>query len=77
MKKENQENGIGRRRFLKRTALAGAAFCMAPAFEKVTAAERVITGKVRQKRQPFTSSVHWVAAMQPSVCRLWDSAAWD
>ena len=45
MKKENQESGISRRGFLKRTALAGAAFCMAPAFEKVTAAERVITGK--------------------------------
>lgn len=36
---------MSRRGFLKRTALAGAAFCMAPAFEKVTAAERVITGK--------------------------------
>lgn len=43
--KENQGNGISRRGFLKRTALAGAAFCMAPAFEKMTAAERAATGK--------------------------------
>ena len=43
--KEIQENRISRRGFLKRTALAGAAFCMAPAFEKVTAAERAVTGK--------------------------------
>ena len=45
MKKENQENGISRRGFLKRTALVGAAFCMAPAFEKVTAVEKAITGE--------------------------------
>ena len=38
MKKEQiQENGISRRGFLKRTALAGAAICIAPALEKVTA----------------------------------------
>ena len=49
MKKEQiQENGISRRGFLKRTALAGAAICIAPALEKVTAAEN------RQYRQqPF------------------------
>ncbi len=35
MKKEQiQENGISRRGFLKRTALAGAAICIAPALEK-------------------------------------------
>ena len=46
MKKEQiQENGISRRGFLKRTALAGAAICIAPALEKVTAAEKAITGK--------------------------------
>lgn len=48
MKKEQiteEHLEMSRRGFLKRTALAGAAFCMAPAFEKVTAAERVITGK--------------------------------
>lgn len=46
MKKEqNQENVISRRGFLKRTALAGAALCMTPALEKVTAAEKAITGQ--------------------------------
>ena len=40
-----QENNISRRGFLKRAALAGAAFCAAPAFEKVTAAETAISGK--------------------------------
>ena len=46
MKKERiQENGISRRGFLKRAALAGAAFCVAPAFGKVTAAEKAVTGK--------------------------------
>lgn len=48
MKKEQiteEHLEMSRRGFLKRTALAGAAFCMAPAFEKVTAAERAITGK--------------------------------
>mgnify|MGYP000017749836 CR=1 FL=1 len=44
MKKE-QNNEMSRRGFLKRTALAGAAFCMAPTLEKVSAAERAITGK--------------------------------
>lgn len=48
MKKDQKTQSrleMSRRGFLKRTALAGAAFCMAPAFEKVTAAERAITGK--------------------------------
>ena len=54
MKKEQiQENGISRRGFLKRTALAGAAICIAPALEKVTAAEKAITGKSSVSEQPF------------------------
>ena len=36
---------MSRRNFLKRTVLAGAAICIAPTLEKVTAAERVIDGK--------------------------------
>lgn len=36
---------ISRRGFLKRTVLAGAAICMAPAFDKITAAERAIASK--------------------------------
>ena len=51
MKKEQiQENGISRRGFLKRTALAGAAICIAPALEKVTAAEKAIR---QYRQQPF------------------------
>ena len=45
MKKEQfQENGISRRGFLKRTALAGAATCSAPAMGKVTAAGKALNG---------------------------------
>lgn len=40
-----QNNEMSRRGFLKRTVLAGAAVCIAPTLEKVTAAERAITGK--------------------------------
>lgn len=43
--KTEQNKEMSRRGFLKRTALAGAAFCIAPTLEKVTAAERAITGK--------------------------------
>lgn len=46
-KEQNNEirPGMSRRGFLKRTALAGAAICIAPMLEKVTAAERVVAGK--------------------------------
>lgn len=43
--KTEQNNEMNRRGFLKRTVLAGAAICIAPTLEKVTAAERAITGK--------------------------------
>lgn len=41
-KNDNTENALSRRGFLKRTALAGAALCLTPALQKVTAAERAI-----------------------------------
>lgn len=54
MKKEQiQENGISRRGFLKRTALAGAAICIAPALEKVTAAEKPLQVNRQYRQQPF------------------------
>lgn len=43
--KTEQNNEMSRRGFLKRTVLAGAAICIAPTFEKVTAAEKAIVGK--------------------------------
>lgn len=43
--KTEQNNEMSRRGFLKRTALAGAAICIAPTWGKVTAAEKVITGE--------------------------------
>lgn len=43
--KTEQNNEMSRRGFLKRTALAGAAICIAPTWVKVTAAEKVITGE--------------------------------
>lgn len=46
---QNQENAISCRGFLKRAALAGAAICVTPTLEKVTAAEKIVTG------QPTTS----------------------
>jgi len=48
MKKEQDRvnnTEMSRRGFLKRTVLAGAALCIAPTLEKVTAAEKAITGK--------------------------------
>lgn len=45
MRQEDKNDGISRRGFLKRSVLAGAALCMTPALEKVTAAEKAITGK--------------------------------
>ena len=48
MKKEQDSISnmeMSRRGFLKRTVLAGAAICIAPTFEKVTAAEKAINGK--------------------------------
>lgn len=41
----NIDNALSRRGFLKRTALAGAALCIAPALEKVTAAEKAFSNK--------------------------------
>lgn len=44
-KQQNNIDGIDRRSFLKRTALAGAAMYIVPTLERVHAAERMITGK--------------------------------
>lgn len=55
-KNDNTENGLSRRSFLKRTALAGAALCITPAWEKVTAAERAITRKPSATAQPAASA---------------------
>lgn len=44
-KAQNNEKGMSRRGFLKRAALAGAAICIAPALQKVTAAEKAISGE--------------------------------
>lgn len=43
--KMGQNNEMSRRGFLKRTVLTGAAICVTPTLEKVTAAERAIIGK--------------------------------
>ena len=40
-----REKAICRRGFLKRAALAGAAFCVAPAFGKATAAKKAVMGR--------------------------------
>ena len=48
MKKEQgrvNNTEMSRRGFLKRTALAGATICIAPTWEKVTAAEKALAGK--------------------------------
>lgn len=43
--KTERNNEMSRRGFLKRTVLAGAAICIAPALEKVTAAGKAITDR--------------------------------
>lgn len=40
---EDNENSMGRRGFLRQVALTGAAFCVAPVFEKALAAEKVVS----------------------------------
>ncbi|EFS30719.1 aldo/keto reductase [Bacteroides sp. D2] len=61
MKKEQiQENGMDRRGFLKRTALAGAALCIVPALEKVNAAEKVISDRQKSLNtgMPSLAALH-------------------
>ncbi len=41
----NENNGIGRRSFLKRIGLAGAAVCLTPTLDKIAAAENLVSGK--------------------------------
>lgn len=45
MKHSDSSNGIDRRGFLKRSVLIGTAICIGSTFEKITAAEKVISGK--------------------------------
>lgn len=40
---EDNENSMGRRGFLRQVALTGAAFCVAPVFEKALAAEKAVS----------------------------------
>ena len=70
-KKQDSVNNteMGRRGFLKRTVLASAAICIAPILEKVTAAEKSITGK-----SPVSATVFPVRLCLP--CPLWASVAW-
>ena len=58
-KKQDSVNNteMGRRGFLKRTVLASAAICIAPILEKVTAAEKSITGKSPVSATVFPVSI--------------------
>ena len=82
-KKQDSVNNteMGRRGFLKRTVLASAAICIAPILEKVTAAEKSITGKSPVSATVFPVSIaavrtHWVAERLCLPCPLWASVAW-
>lgn len=49
----NVNKGIGRRGFLKRIGMAGAAVCLTPALNKITAAEKIVSGKTVVDNMPL------------------------
>ena len=49
----NENKGIGRRGFLKRIGMAGAAVCLIPALNKITAAEEIVSGKTIVDNMPL------------------------
>ena len=55
--KMERNNEMSRRGFLKRTVLAGAAICITPTLEKVTAAEKAIAGKSSTSVTTFPASM--------------------
>lgn len=55
--KREQNNDMSRRSFFKRIGLAGAAVCLTPTFEKISAAEKVITGKSALQTANIPSSL--------------------
>ena len=57
-----REKAICRRDFLKRAALAGAALCIAPTFEKVTAAEKAMREQAATSTAGIPASVAAVHA---------------
>lgn len=63
-----QNNEMSRRGFLKRTVLAGAAVCIAPTLEKVTAAERAITGKPSTSASTIPASMAAVRTQRTLGC---------
>lgn len=78
----DKDKDMSRRRFLKMAALTGAAMCVGPTLNKVTAAERVWMGKqqvannipagmaaVRTRRTLGTEIRH-------SLFLQWDMAVW-
>ena len=83
-KKQDSVNNteMGRRGFLKRTVLASAAICIAPILEKVTAAEKSITGKSPVSATVFPVSIAAVRTQRTLgsgkclPCPLWASVAW-
>lgn len=46
----DKDKDMSRRRFLKMAALTGAAMCVGPTLNKVTAAERVWMGKQQDRK---------------------------
>lgn len=52
----NENKGMGRRGFLKRIGLAGVAVCLTPALNKITAAEKIASGKIVDDNTPLTGA---------------------
>jgi len=52
MDMSNENKGIGRRGFLKRIGLAGAAVCLTPTLNKIAAVEEIVSGKTVVDNMP-------------------------
>lgn len=56
MDMNNDNKGIGRRGFLKRIGLAGAAVCLTPTLNKIAAAENIVSGKTVDGCMPLVGT---------------------
>lgn len=79
----DKDKDMSRRRFLKMAALTGAAMCVGPTLNKVTAAERVWMGK-QQVANNIPAGMarrcalgeHWDTEIRHSLFLQWDMAVW-
>lgn len=78
----DKDKDMSRRRFLKMAALTGAAMCVGPTLNKVTAAERVWMGNNKLQTTSLQAwrrcalGEHWDTEIRHSLFLQWDMAVW-